>query len=185
LAAISKNGDTLTFTPPEGRGIASTAAKLTFISSNEIDYQFNDGNDPGTWSVRVNSPDSARHSSSVSFTVSSSALDAIAEQCFAGLFSGRYCHHALQLFGSDFENGDTLTFTPPEGGSIASTAAKLTFISSNEIDYQFNDGNDPGTWSVRVKQPRLSAPFQLSLVHGFIVGADAITEQCFADLFSG
>src|SRR5258706_153592 len=59
----------------------------------------------------------------------------------------------MQLFGSSFESGDTLSFTPPEGGSIASNAVKLTFISSGEIDYQFNDGSDVGSWSVRVNSP--------------------------------
>ena len=34
--------------------------------------------------------------------------------------------HAMQLFGSNFQGGDTLTFTPPKG-SIASDAANLTF----------------------------------------------------------
>ncbi|HLH87345.1 MAG TPA: NF038122 family metalloprotease [Xanthobacteraceae bacterium] len=59
-------------------------------------------------------------------------------------------NHAMQLLGSNFQNGDTLTFIPPEGGSIASRSAKLTFISSTEIDYQFNDASDAGSWSVRV-----------------------------------
>src|SRR5438477_502096 len=61
--------------------------------------------------------------------------------------------HAMQRFGSNFVSGDTLTFTPPEGGSIASNPAKLTFMNSGEIDYQFNDASDAGSWSVRVNSP--------------------------------
>src|ERR1700727_1038387 len=59
-------------------------------------------------------------------------------------------NHTMQLFGSNFVSGDTLTFTDPQGHIIASTAAKLTFVSSTEIDYQFNDGTDPGSWKVQV-----------------------------------
>src|SRR5206468_4260490 len=41
-------------------------------------------------------------------------------------------NHTMQVFGSNFANGDTLTFIPPEGGTIASNAVKLTFVSSSE-----------------------------------------------------
>jgi hypothetical protein len=63
------SGDTLTFVPPEGGTIASTPSKLTVVSGGQISYQFDDGNDPGTWSVRVNSPDGTLHSGVANFTV--------------------------------------------------------------------------------------------------------------------
>ncbi len=68
MATISKNIPTLTFAPPEGGTIASTAAKLTFVSSSELLNQFNNASDVGTWTVKVNNPD-AQSSGSVSFTV--------------------------------------------------------------------------------------------------------------------
>jgi uncharacterized protein YxjI len=52
-------------------------------------------------------------------------------------------NHSMQLFGSSFVSGDTLTFIDPQGDIIASSSAKLSFINSGEIDYQFNDG----TWN--------------------------------------
>ena len=67
----------------------------------------------------------------------------------------------MKIVGSNFQSGATLTFTDPEGASIASNAAKLTFVSSSEIDYQFNDGSDAGTWSVRVNSSDGSLHFAL------------------------
>jgi hypothetical protein len=63
------SGDTLTFVPPEGGTIASTASKLTFVSSSQLTYQFNNGSDSGSWTVTINSPDGTQHSSTASFTV--------------------------------------------------------------------------------------------------------------------
>jgi GH25 family lysozyme M1 (1,4-beta-N-acetylmuramidase) len=57
--------------PPEGDTIPSTAAKLTFVSSSQITYQFNNTSDVGTWTVKVNNPD-AQSSGMASFTVTNS-----------------------------------------------------------------------------------------------------------------
>jgi hypothetical protein len=46
-----------------------------------------------------------------------------------------------------------VSFVPPEGGTIQGTPSKLTFISSTQLSYQFNDGNDAGNWSVTVTNP--------------------------------
>jgi hypothetical protein len=59
----------------------------------------------------------------------------------------------MTINGSNFQSGATLTFVPPEGGTIASTASKLTFVSSNQLSYLFNDGSDVGTWKVTVNNP--------------------------------
>ena len=56
----------------------------------------------------------------------------------------------MNIFGSNFQSGDTLTFVPPGGSPIGSTASKLTFVSSSQLTYQFNNGNTVGTWTVSV-----------------------------------
>ena len=65
------SGDTLTYTDPQGDIYPSTASKLTFVSSGEIEYQLDDDSDPGTWTVKVNSADGTVHSSAASFSVAS------------------------------------------------------------------------------------------------------------------
>ena len=144
------SGDTLTFTDPQGNVIASTASKLTFVSSGEIDYQFNDGSDPGNWSVKVNTADGTLHSSADTFSVAAAQSTPSLSSVSPISFPADANNHTMQLLGSNFVSGDTLTFTDPQGNVIASTASKLTFVSSGEIDYQFNDGSDPGNWSVKV-----------------------------------
>ena len=67
-------GDTLTFVPPEGGTIASTASKLTVNSASQITYLINNQNDSGNWTVQVNSPDGTQHSSTAGFTVSQVVL---------------------------------------------------------------------------------------------------------------
>jgi uncharacterized protein YxjI len=145
--------DTLTFTDPQGNSIPSTASKLTFVNSGEIDYQVNDQSDAGNWSVRVNSPDGALHSGSNSFTVAAAALTPSLTSVSPTSYPADNNNHSMQLFGSNFLSTDTLTFTDPQGNSIPSTASKLTFVNSGEIDYQINDQSDAGNWSVRVNSP--------------------------------
>ncbi len=157
-----QSGDTLTFIPPEGGTIGSTAAKLTFVSSTQLSYQFNNSNDVGTWSVRVNSPDGTQHSSYVNFTVVANTptptpTTVVAAPTISSVVPNSYpasgSNQTMAINGSNFQSGDTLTFIPPEGGTIGSTAAKLTFVSSTQLSYQFNNSNDVGTWSVRVNSP--------------------------------
>jgi Flp pilus assembly protein TadD len=62
-------------------------------------------------------------------------------------------NQTMTINGSNFVSGATLTFVTPEGGTIPSTASKLTFVSSSQLSYQFNNGNDVGTWSVTVNNP--------------------------------
>jgi RHS repeat-associated protein len=59
----------------------------------------------------------------------------------------------ITINGSNFLNGASLIFDPPSGPNIASTASKLTIVSSSQINYQVNNGNDIGTWQVRVINP--------------------------------
>ncbi|HET8942659.1 MAG TPA: DNRLRE domain-containing protein [Rudaea sp.] len=144
------SGDTLTFVPPEGGTIPSTASKLTFVSSSQLSYQFNSQTDPGTWSVKVNSADGSLHSGSVSFTVTAAAVAPSLYSISPTSYTADNNNHTMTLSGSNFVSGDTLTFVPPEGGTIPSTASKLTFVSSSQLSYQFNSQTDPGTWSVKV-----------------------------------
>src|ERR1035441_770664 len=58
-------------------------------------------------------------------------------------------NHSMQLFGSNFQSGDTLTFIDPITGGTGN-ARPITFVNSGEIDYQFNDNGDSGTWYVQV-----------------------------------
>jgi uncharacterized protein YxjI len=144
------SGDTLTFTDPQGNVFQSNSTKLTFVNSGEIDYQFNDGTDPGTWTVKVNSADGTLHSGTVSFSVAAAQPTPSLSSVSPNSYPSDSINHSMQLFGSSFVNGDTLTFTDPQGNVFQSTASKLTFVNSGEIDYQFNDGTDPGTWTVKV-----------------------------------
>lgn len=56
----------------------------------------------------------------------------------------------LEIGGSNFAAGDTLTFTPPKGAAFASIAAQLTVVSATEITYKLNVKGMAGEWSVRV-----------------------------------
>ena len=62
-------------------------------------------------------------------------------------------NQTLTIYGNNFQSGATLTFVPPEGGTIASTASKLTFVSSSQISYQINNLSDSGSWTVKVNNP--------------------------------
>ena len=154
---------------------ASAAAKLTFVSSGEIDYQFNDGSNAGNWSVKVDSPAGTLIPTSTRSLSPPPSLSSVSPTSYTADTS----NHTMQLFGSNFQSGDTLTFIDPHGTLIASTAAKLTFVSSSEIDYQFNDGGDPGTWNVEGQQPDGSHSDASRSPCG------AVAEQRLADLVYG
>ena len=239
-----QNGATLTFDPPTGSNIPSNASRLTFISSSQISYQINNGNDVGTWLVRVNNPN-GQSSNWASFTVTpapvissmfpnpvpGSSTDQGVSIFGSGFVNGSglkvrvtfpggqtdlqgtQVHFAssthltilinvgtsaanwtaqvinpngqgsnifpftvtaavpaitnispnsipassnlqpITINGSNFQNGATLTFDPPTGSNLPSTASRLTFISSSQISYQINNDNDVGTWLVRVNNP--------------------------------
>jgi uncharacterized protein YxjI len=150
LGSNLQTGDTLTFTDPQGNVHASDPTKFGNISSGSIAYQFNDGNDPGTWTVQVNSPDGTQQSGTVSFVVAvPPSLNSVSPTSYPVDNND----HTMQLLGSNFQSGDTLTLFDPQGNIVSFNAAKLTFISSTEIDYQFNDGNQSGIWNVLVNSP--------------------------------
>ena len=153
-----QNGATLTFDPPTGSNINSTASKLTFVSSSQLTYLFTPANDAGTWTVRVNNPD-GQTSSAFGFTVTGTSP----APSISGVSPGSYrvnVNQPITITGSNFQNGATLMFDPPTGSNINSTASKLTFVSSSQLTYLFTPANDAGTWTVRVNNPdgQSSAP---------------------------
>ena len=146
------NGATLTFDPPTGSNINSTASKLTFISTTQINYLFTPAGDTGTWTVRVNNPD-GQQSNARSFAVTGTAPAPAISSVSPSSYPGSGSNQAMSIFGSGFVNGATLTFDPPTGSNINSTASKLTFISNTQINYLFTPAGDTGTWTVRVNNP--------------------------------
>ena len=62
-------------------------------------------------------------------------------------------NQTMTINGAHFQAGATLTFSPAHGGPIPSTAAKLTYNSSGQLVYLFNNMSDVGTWSVTVNNP--------------------------------
>ncbi len=145
------SGDTLTFIDPEGGAIPNARA-VTFASGGELDYQFDDASDAGTWQVQVNSPDGTLHSGRFAFTVAAAALAPSLSRVSPTSYAADNNLHTMQLFGSDFLSGDTLTFIDPRGDANPNARA-VTFASGGELDYQFDDASDAGTWQVQVNSP--------------------------------
>ncbi|HBB96669.1 MAG TPA: hypothetical protein DC054_14890 [Blastocatellia bacterium] len=148
-----KDGATLTFDPPTGSNINSTASKLTFISSTRLSYQLNNGGDHGTWTVMVRNPD-GQTSNVVSFMVTTTGqAPQITTLSPGSMPADSTIDQTLVINGGFFKDGASLIFDPPTGSNINSTASKLTFISSTRLSYQLNNGGDHGTWTVTVRNP--------------------------------
>ena len=62
-------------------------------------------------------------------------------------------NQTLMINGNNFKSGATLTFVTASGSTIASTASKLTFVSSGQISYLINNAGDAGSWTVQVNNP--------------------------------
>jgi hypothetical protein len=63
-------------------------------------------------------------------------------------------NQTMTIDGSNFRSGASLTFVNPKRIHIGSLAHKLTFVSSSQLIYQFNNGSQgAGTWSVIVNNP--------------------------------
>lgn len=88
----------------------------------------------------------------------------------------------LIINGSGFQPGATLTFDPPTGANIPSTASQLEVLSSSQITCQFNNGGGVGAWTVAVNNPdgHSSGAFQFTIspaagdptLAGKIIGLD-------------
>src|SRR3984957_18496404 len=104
------SGDTLTFVDPQNDVYPNEVT--TYVSSGELEATFNNGDDPGTWKVEVNS--SGGSSSYVFFTVAAAvatpSLSSVSPTSYTANNSGQ----TMELFGSNFVSGDTLTFVDPQ-----------------------------------------------------------------------
>ena len=139
------SGDTLTFIDPQGQ-VASSGAP-TIVSSTQLEYTLNDGSDPGTWTVRLDSPSGSF--SDVTFSVTA-VIPTLSHTLPTSLPADNNSH-LMDIYGTNFASGDTLTFIDPQG-QVASSGAP-TIVSSTQLEYTLNDGNDPGTWTVRINGP--------------------------------
>ena len=102
--------------------------------------------------MRVNNPD-GQNSSAFGFTVTGTSPAPSISGVLPGSYPGSGVNQPMTITGSNFQNGVTLTFDPPTGSNINSTASKLTFVSSSQLTYLFTPANDAGTWTVRVNNP--------------------------------
>jgi hypothetical protein len=59
----------------------------------------------------------------------------------------------MTINGSNFQSGVTLTFHDPQNRVYYSVPGKLTYMSSDQLIYYFNDGSDPGIWTVYATNP--------------------------------
>ena len=147
---------TLSFVPPEGGRIASTAAKLTFVSSTQLSYQFNSLSDAGPWSVTVINPD-GQQSASATFVVTppSQPGPTITSVSPASMTASASALNTLVVSGANFSPGSQLQFTDP-GNRVYSSIAhpeRVIAVSPTQWVYQINNGGTVGTWEVRVINP--------------------------------
>ena len=90
---------------------------------------------------------------STSFTVTSSVSAPSISSVSPNPMPGSSSNQLVTIYGSNFQNGATLTFIDAGGATFQSQLSKLTFVSSGQIDYQINNANDVGTWQARVNNP--------------------------------
>ena len=143
---------TLLFNPPTGADIPSTASKLTYVNGGQLIYQFNNQNDVGTWTVRVDNPD-GQSSAAQAFTVTAATPAPVITNVVPSTYPASSSNQTMTINGSNFDPQATLLFNPPTGADIPSTASKLTYVNGGQLIYQFNNQNDVGTWTVRVDNP--------------------------------
>jgi surface antigen len=130
-----------------------SSAELSFVSATQLQMTINVGVTADTWTVKVTNP-SGLSSNVYSFSVTAAAVAPVVSGISPATYAKSSSNQTMTINGSHFQSGATLSFVPPEGGTpIGSTASKLTFVSSSQLSYQFNDGNDAGNWSVTVINP--------------------------------
>lgn len=102
-------------------------------------------------------------------------------------YEASYDNSQMTIYGNNFQNNCTLTFIPPEGGTISSRPEKLTFVSSMQINYLFNNGNDVGTWFVRVNNPdgKSSDYFSFSVISSIPQPVTSVVEGIDVSKFQG
>jgi len=163
-----QSGATLTFVPPEGGTIASTASKLTFVSSSQLSYQFNNLSDAGAWSVTVNNPD-GQHSNAWNFTVTAGvSAPPVISSISPNPVPGSNSQQTITINGSGFVSGATVTLQSL-GVPYPIPANRTTFVSSTQIQILANVTTQAASWTAQVTNPDGSA----SNVFNFTVTAGA------------
>ena len=99
--------------------------------------------------VQTNTSNDEAVSAALTVTATAPSISSVSPNSYPALNGNQ----TMTINGANFQSGATLTFVPPEGGTIASTASKLTFVNANQLSYQFNNLSDTGTWSVTVNNP--------------------------------
>ena len=150
-----QSGDYVQFewTVPPNNGVWNTGSTPSIASSTQMTVSMNPGTVTDTISVRVCNSAGTCTSGSQSVSVTAAVLTPTVTSISPTSYPASGNNQTMTINGSNFQSGATLTFVPPEGGTIASTASKLTFVSSNQLSYLFNDGSDVGTWKVTVNNP--------------------------------
>jgi hypothetical protein len=118
-----QSGLQVSFTPTVGGSVFVTPSSVT-TSTIQVSPTLNQ---TGAWAVEVKNPDGGQ-AVPFGFTVAAAAPS------ISSLNSTHYAssnsNQTMLINGNNFQSGDTLTFVPPEGGTISSTASKLTFVST-------------------------------------------------------
>src|SRR5437868_5477593 len=137
---------TITIHDPQNNPYVRTP---TFVSSGQLSHQFNDGSDPGTWTVFVTNPDgqvSNTWSFSVRARVPAPAISNLSPPSYPSSGSSQ----TMLINGSNFLSLHAALPIYPQNNPYVRTP---TFVSSGQLSHQFNDGSDPGTWTVFVTNP--------------------------------
>ena len=141
-----ENGVTLTFYDPQNNVYSGRAT--TFVSSSQLSATFNNASDPGTWTVFVTNPN-GQTSNTLSFSVTASAPTI--SSLSPSSYPSNNTNQSMLINGANFQSGATLTFQDPQNNIYSGRAT--TFVSSSQLSATFNDGSDPGTWTVFVTNP--------------------------------
>ncbi|HEV8580680.1 MAG TPA: Calx-beta domain-containing protein, partial [Thermoanaerobaculia bacterium] len=146
-----QNGAALIFGPPTGPNIPSNPAKLTFVSSSQLSYQFNNGNQVGTWTVMVKNPD-GQQSNAAPFTVqaqsgSTPSISSVSPNPVPGLNSSQ----TLTIYGGNFVSGATVTLKNLANGGTYSKSTN--YSNSGQLSLSANFTNNTATWSAQVINP--------------------------------
>jgi len=143
-----QSGATLTFTAPTGSTINSTSSKLTFISSGQINYQINNANNTGTWSVKLTNPD-GQVSNTLNFTVQAagSSSPVISSLSFTSVPADSI-DQTLVIYGDNFVTGNVVKYRWLN--PIGSNTATASVISASQLSAAFNPSNVTNTIYVKV-----------------------------------
>jgi hypothetical protein len=143
-----QSGATLTYHDPQGNAYSGRSA--TYVNSGQLtDPAFDNANDGGSWTVMVVNP-GGQSSNAFSFTVSAAAPSV--SSVLPNPVPGSSSAQTLQIYGSNFQSGATLTYHDPQGNAY--TGRSATFVSSGQLtDPAFNNANDGGSWTVMVVNP--------------------------------